>query len=207
MNNLKIRELDEKFNRIYNLKKLTDFEEEYKCVNKLQTAEDNIINLLHGQIKNLEDEEISKQNEIKQIENLFKEIVESSYKLRIKLNELENKNLELEIEYQRLNELRNKYSSDIIKLRKENTKAFDNLLATRQREDVDIRGLKSELCMLLNMLKMRLLNIENEEKYYVGYVMNTSNNNLCYLSIEKDMEMVSKGKIYWKAMNELYNTN
>jgi chromosome segregation ATPase len=181
----------------------TNIDDEIAYLNKLEIMENNINKVIEHKMETFKAELDAKDKEIEEIITDIENITKESNDARLRLIELDKRYSGLHLELLKQYEMRNKIFSEIIKLRKENTKGFDKQLETQQQDDIDIKSLKSELCMLLNMLKLRILNPISDDPNYYGYVMNTTDNTLCFVNIDRNLDNLEKGKIYWNAMNEL----
>jgi hypothetical protein len=193
--------------RIRNTLKHTAFnniEDEKTYLNKLEITESNIAKIIEHKNETFQQLLEAKDKQLEDANRYLQELEDTSEGLRKDVIDLDNRCIELGNDMQKHNDLKVRLSADIIKLRKENTKGFENLLVCKQRQDIDIKGIKSELSMMLNMLKLRILNLDMpNDPSHVGYVMNTSDNTLCYLNVDKNQDDIEKGKIYWTAMNGL----
>ena len=182
---------------------LNTFEDEKTYLNKLEITEQNIFKIIEHKEDAYKNELDAKDKLIEDMKNSLNELTDISDELRKYIIELDGRSVELTNELNRINEYRSKTLAEIIKLRKDNTKAFDLQLSNKHKDEIDIKALKSELCMILNMLKLRILNIDSNDPVYVGYINNINDNTLLYISIDKKLDNLSKGKMYWNAMNEL----
>jgi len=189
---------------------LLDFENELNYLNKLEITSGNISSITdHG--KNI----IRQQNEnlLQGIEIITKEIEKADsdiQELRTQLFEIEQQHDTLSSAFKNCNERRQKYHSDIIKLRRENTKEFDNKLNILNKNDKVIRAQKKELFLLINLLKFRIVNLDtiNEDKIIKGYLINTERNAIKYIEIKKEEQNeIESCKLFWNSMNNLLSIN
>jgi hypothetical protein len=112
----------------------------------------------------------------------------------------------LNIESKKIEEKKQKYYTDIIKLRKESTKELDQKVNLLNKQDKQVKALKKELFLLMNLLKIRVVNIDSiaEENIIKGYLVNTEKNSIKYIEINKqEISDVNSCIAYWTQMNEL----
>jgi hypothetical protein len=188
-----------------NISKLTMLDDEKNYLNKLETTESNITSILEHKKKliAIENEKIKRKNDIvtKNIQQYHKE----NNHLREKIFKLDKQYEELQVEFNKFNEIKKKYFNDILKIRKENTKDLDNKILSLAKQEKQIKKLQNELFLLLNILKLRIINIDTAESQniYKGYIINIHDNTLIYVEIDKKEDPHSCALKYWRAMKEL----
>jgi hypothetical protein len=183
----------------------TNLDDESNYLKKLEITENNVVDILEHrknvlQFENENKEKFHKSN-LENIEAVNKENLE----LRKKLFELENQFDHLNIEFNKCNEMKQKYHSDIIKIRKDNTKDFDAKLNVLKQQDKRIKTLKKELFLIINLLKMRIVNLDSleEDQMIKGYIINIEKNTIKYIQFNKNEEAIKKCADFWNAMKEL----
>jgi len=183
----------------------TNLDDESNYLKKLEITENNVIDILEHrknvlQIENENKEKFHKSN-LENIEAINKENLE----LRKKLFELENQFDHLNIEFNKCNELKQKYHNDIIKIRKDNTKDFDAKLNVLKQQDKRIKTLKKELFLIINLLKMRIVNLDSldEDQMIKGYIINIEKNTIKYIQFNKNEDAIKKCTDFWNSMKEL----
>jgi hypothetical protein len=190
---------------IEHMSELTNFEDEKKYLNKLEILDGNLTNIFQHK-KNLvmRDMEMKENN----LEKLSKDVEIANYKnseLRKKLTDLENQYQHLNFEFKKCSEMRQKYYNDIIKIRRDNTKEFDNKLNTVNKQDKNLKMLKKELFLLINLLKLRVVNLDTieEDKFIKGYILDLEKNTIKYIEVNRSQEALSDCFTYWTSMKEL----
>lgn len=183
----------------------TNLDDESNYLKKLEITENNVIDILEHrknvlQLENENKEKFHKSN-LENIEAINKENLE----LRKKLFELENQFDHLNIEFNKCNEMKQKYHNDIIKIRKDNTKDFDAKLNVLKQQDKRIKTLKKELFLIINLLKMRIVNLDSldEDQMIKGYIINIEKNTIKYIQFNKNEDAIKKCADFWNAMKEL----
>lgn len=183
----------------------TNLDDESNYLKKLEITENNVVDILEHrknvlQFENENKEKFHKSN-LENIEAINKENLE----LRKKLFELENQFDHLNIEFNKCNEMKQKYHSDIIKIRKDNTKDFDAKLNVLKQQDKRIKTLKKELFLIINLLKMRIVNLDSleEDQMIKGYIINIEKNTIKYIQFNKNEDAIKKCADFWNAMKEL----
>ena len=188
-----------------NFGNFTNFEDETNYLNKLEITEANIVNILEHR-KNLLKRE--NENKLKMQESILDNIDgmnKENLDLRKKLVEMEKQFDHLNSEFNKCNEMKQKYHNDIIKIRKDNTKEFDMKLTNLNKQDKSIKTLKKELFLIINLLKMRIVNLDtlNEDQMIKGYLINIEKNTIKYIQFNKNEEAIEKCLKYWNAMKDL----
>jgi hypothetical protein len=92
---------------------------------------------------------------------------------------------------------------DIFNLRRENSKVYDCKSSELVRIDKTIRTLKRELFLLINILKLRIVNVDSEEESIKGYLLDVEKNNLKYIVLNKNEEPMINAIRYWKSLKDL----
>jgi hypothetical protein len=125
--------------------------------------------------------------------------------LHQRLVDLEKQHEYLQKEYSNCSELKIKYINDITRIRKENTKEFDNKMINLSKHDKTMKSLKKELFLIMNILKTRIVNIDTAEieNKIKGYIIDVDKFNMSYVEINKSEEPNKKAINYWNAMNDL----
>ncbi len=91
---------------------------------------------------------------------------------------------------------------------RENTKNFDNKLSKLNKTDQTLKALKKELTLMINFLKLRLVNIDTieEEKMIKGYLVDVERNAVKYIELNKERDdEIESCVLYWNAMRELHS--
>jgi hypothetical protein len=135
------------------------------------------------------------------------DLVSENSDLRKKFVQLEEQLEMLNIESKKIEEKKQKYYTDIIKLRKESTKELDQKVNLLNKQDKQVKALKKELYLLMNLLKIRVVNIDSiaEENVIKGYLVNTEKNSIKYLEINKqEKKDINSCLAYWTEMNDLH---
>ena len=184
---------------------LSNIDDEANYLKKLEITEGNISSFLIHR-KNLIQKE--NENKISQLETIKKEIDRennNNIQLRNELIEKEKQFEELNREYKKCSELKNKYHNEIIKLRKENTKEFDNKVSMLNKQDKTLSALKKELFLLINILKLRVVNLDSvdEDESVKGYLLDIDKNALKYIESKKTEDEFIHCIKYWTSMKEL----
>jgi hypothetical protein len=187
------------------LGKLGNLDDELRYLKKLDITDGNISCIFEHK-KNL----LMRQVDLKrtQLETLSKEVDNANLQnieLKNKLIELETQFTHLNLEFKKCSEMKQKYHSDIIKIRRENTKEFDNKLNTLNKQDKKLKQHKKELFLLINILKLRVVNLDSlaEDKFVKGYLIDMEKNTIKYIEINRNQEAINNCIIYWSAMKEL----
>jgi len=188
-----------------NFANLTNFEDETNYLNKLEITDANIVNILEHR-KNLLKRE--NENKLKMQESVLdniRSINKENLELRKKLVEMEKQFEHLNSEFNKCNEMKQKYHNDIIKIRKDNTKEFDMKLTNLNKQDKSIKTLKKELFLIINLLKMRIVNLDTlkEDQMIKGYLINIEKNTIKYLQLNKNEDAIEKCLKFWNAMKDL----
>ncbi len=183
----------------------TNLDDETNYLNKLEITEANVMTILEHR-KNLL--KMENENKIKMHESILTNIDsmnKGNLELRKKLLELENRFDHLNSEFKKCNEMKQKYHNDIIKIRKDNTKEFDAKLNNLKQQDKRIKTLKKELFLIINLLKMRIVNLDSleEDQMIKGYVINIEKNTIKYIQFNKNENAIEKCINYWNSMKEL----
>jgi hypothetical protein len=184
---------------------LTNFEDEINYMNKIEQNERNMTDIYQHRRNLMKNE---KEMLVKQLENKIELIEQSNnanLELRKKLIELEKNYEHLYLEFHKCKDMKAKYHNDIIKLRKENTKDFDTKLSHLNKQDKTIRLLKKELFLIINLLKLRIVNLDSldEDKLIKGYLVDIEKNTIKYLQINKNEQALINCINYWQSMKEL----
>ena len=120
---------------IEHMSDILNFEDEKKYLNKLEIVEENMTNILQHK-KNLAVGELEmKRNNL---EKISKDVEIANFKnseIRKKLLNLEKQYDHLNQEFKKCIEMRNKYYHDITKIRRDNTKEYDNKINTLNKQD------------------------------------------------------------------------
>lgn len=183
----------------------TNFDDESSYLNKLDITEANILNILEHRKSLLKSEN---ENKLKMHESIMTNIEamnKGNLELNKKLVELEKQYDHLYLEFNKCNEMKQKYHNDIIKIRKDNTKEFDMKLNNLNKQDKNIKTLKKELFLLINMLKMRIVNLDSmeEDQMIKGYLINIEKNTIKYIQLNKNEHSIEKCLKYWNAIKDL----
>lgn len=188
------------------LANFTNFDDEMNYLNKLEIMESNITNIIDHKKSILKRENESKIRQFSQLLENNDLLNKDNNELRNKLIDLENNYKNLHTEFVKCKEMKSEYFNNIIKLRKENTKEFDNKINNLHKQDKTIRNLKKELFLIINILKARVVNADTltEDRAVKGYIIDIEKNTLKYIEINKNEEGYNNVINYWSAMKELF---
>jgi hypothetical protein len=188
-----------------NFGNFTNFDDESSYLNKLEITETNILNILEHRKNLLKSENESKLKMHESILENIDTMNKGNLELSKKLVELEKQYDHLYSEFNKCNEMKQKYHNDIIKIRKDNTKEFDMKISNLNKQDKNIKTLKKELFLIINMLKMRVVNLDSIEEDHMikGYLINIEKNSIKYVQFNKNEEALEKCLRYWNAMKDL----
>lgn len=190
---------------IEHMSEITNLEDEKKYLSKLEILDGNITNIFQHKknlaLRDLENKENNLEKSCKdcEIANL------KNSELRKKLAELENQYEHLNFEFKKCSEMRQKYYNEIIKIRRDNTKEFDSKLNTLNKQDKNLKMLKKELFLLINLLKLRVVNLDtvDEDKFIKGYILDLERNTIKYIEVTTSQEALNDCFTYWTSMKEL----
>jgi chromosome segregation ATPase len=188
-----------------NISKLSQLEDEKNYLNKLDITENNIANILEHK-KTLTSRDIeAKQRTAEIINNNLEQITKENNSLTDKLIKLDKQHEELRAEFNKCSEIKKKYFNDIVKIRKDNTKELDNKIYVLSNQEKECKKLQNELFLILNMIKLRIVNTDtaSEEKSYKGYIIDVNNNRLKYIDVNKREDANRSAVKYWQAMKEI----
>jgi hypothetical protein len=130
---------------------------------------------------------------------------QENIKLRKELDEkhlISDKNKD---EIIQLNQNKIQLIEEIKKIRKENSREFDSKLNNINIQDKNLKTLKKELFMIINLFKFRLVNFDSwkEENSFKGYLIDIDKNALKFLEVDKNEEEYLSGVKYWSHLREL----
>lgn len=203
--NVKIPSSDNLTPMTFNTSKFSSLDEETLYLNKIEVTESNT-KTLSGKILALRYLEVTKKSEV--VKNIAKSVEEHTAhnaELKKQFILLEEQLQTLTIESKQIEERKQKYYNDIIKLRKESTKEIDQKVNLLVKQDKNVKLLKKELFLLMNLLKIRVVNldVQEEENMIKGYLVNTDKNFIKYIEINKNEEMSKNCFSYWQQMKDL----
>ena len=191
---------------VQGLAKLSNLDDELRYLNKLDIIDGNVMSIFEHR-KNL----LIRQNENRKalLDNITTQVENANnfnLELKRKLFSLSSQQEDLNTEFNKLSELKKKYYSDIMKIRRENTKEFNNKLNTLNTQDKGMKLLKRELFLLMNLLKVRVLNSDTAEleKCIKGYLVNIENNSIQYVEVNKCEDVFKNCFSYWTSMTNLH---
>jgi hypothetical protein len=187
------------------LPKIVNMDDEMTYLNKLDIAENNIFNIITHKKTILKNDNETRQRNVEastaKIETLNKENMD----LHKKLIELEKQHEYLQIEFNKCSEMKTKYINDITNLRRNNNKEFDIKMNNISKNDKNIKALKKELLLIINILKTRIVNIDtiDQDNKIKGYLVDIEKNTLKYLEMDRSEDDHKKAITFWAAMKDL----
>lgn len=185
--------------------KFISFEDELRYLNKLNLNDGNFTDLFEHKKNFLKvnNDHTSSQNSnlIKEVDARNLENLELSYKLKQLEGQLEH----LKADYKKSLDLKQKFNNELIKIRRENTKEYDNKLSKLNTQERKMKQLKKENNLMINITKLRIVNIDTikEDKVFKCYLVNTETSTVKYLEIPVE-NTSKKGFIYWNLAKEFF---
>ena len=137
--------------------------------------------------------------QIEKIKNLY----DYDTTLKINLENLENEFNKLSNQLENLNHLKKTLNDQILSLRKSSTEIFDLEIKKNEKNNNEIKKLKKEFNLLVNILKYRLLNIKeiNGGKRIEGYMIDIDKNLLKYREFDlKETNIKQRYLNFWKDL-------
>lgn len=187
------------------LSKFMNMDTEVEYLNKLQITENNIKEIFSYKKMKLKNEYASIQQENLSYQNLVAQINEENKILQKKFEDLRIQFNELTQEFNKLNEMKQKLNKEIIQLRHESSTEVEGQLAKKAKGDKYIRQLKKEFCLLVNILKYRIVNYDTAKKENAikGYLLNINNNAIKFFGINRDDIALKNYLNFWNSLNTL----
>ena len=137
--------------------------------------------------------------QIEKIKNLY----DYDTTLKINLENLENEFNKLSNQLENLNHLKKTLNDQILSLRKSSTEIFDLEIKKNEKNNNEIKKLKKEFNLLVNILKYRLLNIKeiNGGKRIEGYMIDIDRNLLKYREFDlNEINIKQRYLNFWKDL-------
>ena len=137
--------------------------------------------------------------QIEKIKNLY----DYDTTLKINLENLENEFNKLSNQLENLNHLKKTLNDQILSLRKSSTEIFDLEIKKNEKNNNEIKKLKKEFNLLVNILKYRLLNIKeiNGGKRIEGYMIDIDRNLLKYREFDlNEIDIKQRYLNFWKDL-------
>lgn len=137
--------------------------------------------------------------QIEKIKNLY----DYDTTLKINLENLENEFNKLSNQLENLNHLKKTLNDQILSLRKSSTEIFDLEIKKNEKNNNEIKKLKKEFNLLVNILKYRLLNIKeiNGGKRIEGYMIDIDKNLLKYREFDLNETNIKQRYLnFWKDL-------
>ena len=164
--------------KIYNL----NLNEEIELLSKIKLKQNKIKQLYKIKILDINNKIglLKKKYDI-QIEKI-KNLYDYDTTLKINLENLENEFNKLSNQLENLNYLKKTLNDQILSLRKSSTEIFDLEIKKNEKNSNEIKKLKKEFNLMVNILKYRILNIKeiNNRKRIEGYMIDIDRNLLKY---------------------------
>lgn len=191
------------------LTNLNNWEDEINYLNKVEVSESNIKRLIEYSKERRKSENDSLRNEYMQLVNSLQISNKENIELRNKLSEMDKQYDELCNEYNKCNELKQKLNNDIIKLRKDTLKDMEGKLNTLAKQDKTIKHLKKELFLILNLLKLRVINTDSvdQDNCIKSYMIDIHRNKLKYLELKRNENEKIKLNSFWNNLKTLLDRN
>jgi len=139
--------------------------------------------------------------QIEKIKNLY----DYDTTLKINLENLENEFNKLSNQLENLNHLKKTLNDQILSLRKSSTEIFDLEIKKNEKNNNEIKKLKKEFNLLVNILKYRLLNIKeiNGGKRIEGYMIDIDKNLLKYREFDLNETNIKQRYLnFWKDLKK-----
>ena len=139
--------------------------------------------------------------QIEKIKNLY----DYDTTLKINLENLENEFNKLSNQLENLNHLKKTLNDQILSLRKSSTEIFDLEIKKNEKNNNEIKKLKKEFNLLVNILKYRLLNIKeiNGGKRIEGYMIDIDRNLLKYREFDLNETNIKQRYLnFWKDLKK-----
>ena len=134
----------------------------------------------------------------------------TNYELREQLEKLVNEFNLLASKFKKISENKKELNDNIIYLRKQSISAVNNQLAKNSEIDTKIKRLKKEFCLLVNILKFRIVNLDTVKADGVikGYLINVDKNVIQFFQekLDKDDD-VTKALSFWKQLLIFLNSD
>jgi len=179
-----------------------------------KTTEDN---------KNFINSKLNKdESKVSEIKEVILDLNNENKEIKNKIISIENKiesYLSNQLEQAQLT-LKNVYN-DLLVLRKNNFKNFDNRVNFYYKSNKSIRKSKKKLYLFMNFLKLKILdrnlidenqilsNFRSQDKDIIdiGYFLNVEKNIIKPFSIKENLDEVSKTKYFWTNFYEFFSEN
>jgi hypothetical protein len=187
------------------LPKIVNMDDEMTYLNKLDIAENNIFNIINHKKTILKNDNETRQRNVEASTTKIETLNKENMDLHKKLIELEKQHEYLQIEFNKCSEMKTKYITDITNLRRNNNKEFDFKMNNISKNDKNIKALKKELLLIINILKTRIVNIDtiDQDNKIKGYLVDIEKNTLKYLEMDRSEDGHKKAITFWAAMKDL----
>ena len=139
--------------------------------------------------------------QIEKIKNLY----DYDTTLKINLENLENEFNKLSNQLENLNYLKKTLNDQILSLRKSSTEIFDLEIKKNEKNSNEIKKLKKEFNLMVNILKYRILNIKeiNNRKRIEGYMIDIDRNLLKYREFDLNETNIKQRYLnFWKDLKK-----
>lgn len=194
------------------LSKLKNMEEETENLKKLKISQNNLHDLLYKKQMNSQNSISKIQEELTNQNQKNSQLKEINFQLQKQYDDLVNEFNQLREKFEKINFDKKKLNDNIMQLRKESISEVDNKLAQKAKENAKIKKLKKEFCLLVNILKYRIVNSDSvpEDNEIKGYLLNIDRGIIQSFSSNR-IEPLSKRYIdFWnelKSFLEPYDDN
>ena len=187
--------------KIYNL----NLNEEIEILSNIKLKQNKIKQLYKIKILDINNKiGLLKKNYDIQIEKI-KNLYDYDTTLKINLENLENEFNKLSNQLENLNHLKKTLNDQILSLRKSSTEIFDLEIKKNEKNNNEIKKLKKEFNLLVNILKYRLLNIKeiNGGKRIEGYMIDIDKNLLKYREFDLNETNIKQRYLnFWKDLKK-----
>jgi len=185
--------------KIYNL----NLNEEIELLSKIKLKQNKIKQLYKIKILDINNKIglLKKKYDI-QIEKI-KNLYDYDTTLKINLENLENEFNKLSNQLENLNYLKKTLNDQILSLRKSSTEIFDLEIKKNEKNSNEIKKLKKEFNLMVNILKYRILNIKeiNNRKRIEGYMIDIDRNLLKYREFDlNEIDIKQRYLNFWKDL-------
>ena len=208
---LNLNKFNYNFKHPKNYSDITNLEVETKNFKKIDENTKEIFDLCEMKKNSLVSIYQEKEEVINNQKIILAEKENENLLLAKKIQELDEKFNELELDLKKGKSERNKLIDEINEMRRKNLKLFEKKVAEIGKLEPKIEKMAKELGLMINLTKCRILNMEEiikgEEKIVQCYFINPNTNSLKYCEI--DLEEIPEVRVrkYWNMMKDFFISN